>query len=151
VFNLGATIQCARANPPGLTTQFDPVAQVDTRALPELIAFLRAHGETRGYTNYWVEYPLAFLSGEELIFVARLPYHEDMRYTARDDRYAPYDDLVAASERVAYITTRHPALDSLLREEFRARGISFQETAIGEYRVFWGLTEPVRPGQLGLE
>ncbi len=68
VFNLGATIQCARANPPGLTTQFDPVAQVDTRALPELMAFLRAQGETRGYTNYWVEFPLAFLSNEELIY-----------------------------------------------------------------------------------
>ena len=151
VFNLGATFQCARANPPGLTTQFDPVAQIDTRALPGLIAFLRAHGETRGYTNYWVEYPLAFLSGEELIYVARLPYHEDMRYTERDDRYAPYDDLVAASEHVAYITTRHPALDARLREEFRQNGITFQETVIGEYRVFWGLTEVVRPSQLGFE
>ena len=150
-FNLGATIQCARANPPGLTTQFDPVAQVDTRALPELIAFLHAEGETRGYTNYWVEYPLAFLSNEELLFVARLPYHEDLRYTARDDRYAPYGELVAASERVAYITTRHPALDALLREEFQKRGISFQEKQIGEYRVFWGLSEVVRPSQLGLQ
>ncbi len=151
VFNIGATIQCARANPPGLTTQFDPVAQVDTRALPELIAFLQAEGETRGYTNYWVEYPLAFLSAEELIYVARLPYHEDMRYSARDDRYAPYDDLVGASERLAYITTRHPALDALLREEFRARGIIFQETVIGGYRVFWGLSERVEPSRLGLD
>ncbi|MCX6027398.1 MAG: hypothetical protein NTY23_14265 [Chloroflexi bacterium] len=150
-FNLGATIQCARANPPGLTTQFDPVAQVDARALPELIAFLRAEGETRGYTNYWVEYPLAFLSGEELIFVARLPYHEDLRYTARDDRYAPYDDLVAASERVAYITTRHRALDALLREAFQRRGITFREKQIGEYRVFWGLSDLVSPEEVGVE
>ena len=150
VFNLGATIQCARANPPGLTTQFDPVAQVDTRALPELIAFLRAEGETRGYTNYWVEYPLAFLSGEELIYVARLPYHEDMRYTARDDRYAPYDDLVAASEHVAYITTRHPLLDGLLQRNLAARGIAFEETQIGDYHVFYGLSRSVEPGELGV-
>jgi 4-amino-4-deoxy-L-arabinose transferase-like glycosyltransferase len=151
VFNLGATIQCAQANPPGLTTQFDPVAQVDTRALPELIAFLRAQGETRGFTNYWVEYPLAFHSGEELVFVARLPYHEDMRYTARDDRYAPYDDLVAASERVAYITTRHPTLDSLLRKEFESRGIAFQEKQIGEYHVFYALSARLAPSDLGVK
>jgi 4-amino-4-deoxy-L-arabinose transferase-like glycosyltransferase len=148
VFNLGATIQCARANPPGLTTQFDSVAQLDTRALPELIAFLRAEDETRGYTNYWVEYPLAFLSGEELIFVARLPYHQDMRYTARDDRYAPYDDVVAASQRVAYITSRHPALDAKIRVEFERRGITFHEKLIGEYRVFYGLSGAVTPADI---
>jgi 4-amino-4-deoxy-L-arabinose transferase-like glycosyltransferase len=151
VFNIGATIQCARANPPGLTTQFDPVAQVDTRVLPELIAFLHAEGETRGYTNYWVEYPLAFLSGEELIYVARLPYHEDMRYTARDDRYAPYGELVAASERVAYITTRHPALDALLLKEFQKRGITFQEKQMGDYHLFYGLSQKVAPSELGVK
>jgi len=95
-----------------------------------------------------VEYPLAFLSGEELILVARLPYHEDMRNTARDDRYAPYGELVAASEHVAYITARHPALDARLRQEFRARGITFQETVIREYRVFWGLSLRVAPSDL---
>jgi hypothetical protein len=115
-----------------------------------LITFLRGEGETRGYTNYWVEYPLAFLSGEELIFVARLPYHEDLRYSARDDRYAPYDDLVAASERVAYITTRHPELDARLREEFERQRITFQEKQIGEYHVFWGLSEVVRPEDVGV-
>ena len=46
---------------------------------------------------------------------------------------------------------RHPALDALLREEFRARGIIFQETVIGGYRVFWGLSERVEPSRLGLD
>jgi hypothetical protein len=123
---------------------------VDTRALPELIAFLRAEGETRGYTNYWVEYPLAFLSDEELIFVAHLPYHEDMRYSSRDDRYPPYSALVAHSDTVAYITTRHPALDALLRRELAARGIGFEEKQVGDYHLFYALTERVEPSQLGL-
>ena len=79
-------VQAAATFPPGFTTQFDAVAQVDQRSLPELIQFLRANGETRGYTNYWVEYPLAFASQEELLYVARLPYPEDFRYTARDSR-----------------------------------------------------------------
>ena len=43
----------------------------------QLMDFLRAQGETCGYTNYWVEYPLAFASQDELIFTARLPYHAD--------------------------------------------------------------------------
>ncbi len=133
--------------PPGFTTQFDPVAQVDTRALPELIAFLRAHGETRGYTNYWVEYPLAFLSGEELLYVARLPYHEDFRYTARDSRLPAYAEAVAASERVAYITTRHPELDSQLRSGFRSLGVTFAEEAIGDYHVFYELSRHVTPDE----
>lgn len=149
-FNFWGTLQAALAFPPGLTTQFDPVAQVDMRALPDLIRFLRAHGETRGYTNYWVAYPLAFLSGEDLIFTPRLPYHEDFRYTPRDDRYAPYAAEVPAGPRAAYITTRHPALEARLRAGLQAQGVTFAEAQIGEFHVFFGLSRPVTPEALGL-
>jgi hypothetical protein len=148
-FNAWGTVQSARAFPPGLTTQFDPVAQVDQRGLPTVMAFLRAQGETRGYTNYWVTFPLAFLSHEELIFAARLPYHLDFRYTARDDRYAPYTQAVAASDRVAYLTTRHPPLDERLRTRLRALGVTFQEHVIGDFHIFYALSRPVSPAELG--
>ncbi len=150
VYNFWGTVQSARAYPPGITTQFDAVAQVDHRYMPELMAFLAEHGETRGYTNYWVAYPLAFLSQEKLVFVPRLPYHQDFRYTPRDDRYPPYGELVAASERVAYITTNHPALDARLREGFRSLGVDFSEKQIGDYHVFYGLSRVVRPEELGV-
>ena len=39
--------------------------------------FLEAEGLERGYSNYWVSYRIAFLSGERLIFVPRLPYKAD--------------------------------------------------------------------------
>lgn len=149
-FNLWGTAQSAAAFPPGLTTQFDPVAQVDMRALPPLMDFLRAQGETRGYTNYWVTYPLAFLSQESLIFAARLPYHEDFRYTPRDDRYQPYTVAADAAGRTAYITTRHPALDARLRSGLRALEVAFSETQIGDFHVFFDLSRPVRPAELGL-
>jgi hypothetical protein len=119
--------------------------------MAELMAFLREKGETRGYTNYWVAYPLAFQSAEELIFIPRLPYHPDLRYTARDDRYQPYAGLVAQSDRAAYITTVHtPLLDERLRVGFQKLGITYSEATIGDYRVFYALSSPVRPELLGI-
>jgi len=149
-FNLWGTVQAATKYPPGLTTQFDAIAQIDHEFDAALIDFLRSAGETRGYTNYWVAYPIAFLSEEEIIYVPRLPYHEDFRYTPRDDRYPVYQELVESSEQVAYITTKHPALDSYLREQFSARDISWKEKMIGDYHVFFSLSKRIEPEELGL-
>lgn len=149
-FHLWGTVQVANRYPPGLTTQFYEPSIVDHRAMGELIVFLEEQGERRGYSNYWVAYPLAFQSQETLIFVPRLPYHTDLRYTERDDRYAPYGQMVAESERVAYITTHNPALDDWLRTGFEQLGVRWQEKRIGDYQVFYGLSRAVRPQELGL-
>ncbi len=143
-------MQCALRFPPGLTTQFDAQTLIDHGYDQQLIDFLVKNKETYGYTTYWAAYPLAFLSGEKLIFVPRLPYHTDMVFTPRDDRYAPYDAQVASSPRVAYITARFPALDDLLRSKFTASGISWSEQQIGDYRVFYRLSSPLRPEEIGL-
>jgi 4-amino-4-deoxy-L-arabinose transferase-like glycosyltransferase len=150
IYNLWGVIQSAGRFPPGLTTQFHEPTQVDHRDMGRLIQFLQEQGERRGYSNYWVAYPRAFLSGEELIFVPRLPYHLDFRYTARDDRYLPYGEQVAQAERVAYITTRHADLDQRLRQEFSKLGVTWQETQIGDYHVFYALSRAVRPQEIGL-
>jgi hypothetical protein len=139
IYNAWGTAQCALRYPPGLTTQFNAITQVDPRASEALIAFLLEHGEKRGYTNYWVAYPLAFLSGEELVFTPRLPYHPDFRYTGRDDRYAPYGVLVDQADRAAYITTNHPELDRYLRDQLRMEGTSWQEAQIGDFHVFYDI------------
>ncbi len=151
VFNLWGTLQCAASTPPGITTQFDAVTAIDQAQMPALIHFLRQNGETRGYSNYWVSYPLAFLSSEELIFVPRLPYHQDLRYTARDDRYLPYDEIVAQSSRVAYITTDNPALDEYLRNAFSSAGVTWEETQIGDFHVYYRLSKAIRPADLNLD
>lgn len=150
VYNLWGTWQCASRFPPGLTTQFYLLTAIDHRYDGELIQFLMANGERRGYTNYWVAYPLAFLSEEELVFVPALPYHIDLRYTPRDNRYPPYNQIVDKSKRVAYITTRNPMLDEHLRAEFSRRGVSWQEKQIGDYQVFYRLSTDIRPEQIGL-
>jgi hypothetical protein len=149
-YNLGGTIQSAWRSPTGITTQFYAPAQIDHRYDPALIEFLLEKNETRGYSNYWVSYPLAFLSKEKLLFVPRLPYHPDFRYTERDDRFAPYTQIVDGSQSVAYITTHHPALDMHLREQFAQNGVSWQEAEIGDYRVFYQLSKPIRPLMMGL-
>jgi hypothetical protein len=148
-FNFWGTVQSA-ARQPGLTTQFDPVAQVDQRDLPGVMAFLRANGEMRGYANYWVTFPLAFLSGEDLIYSARLPYHLDFRYTPRDDRYPPYAQAVRYSPRVAYLTTRHPPLDERLRAGLAGLGVTYREHVVGDFHIFYALSRRVSPEELGL-
>ena len=149
-FNLWGNLESALTFPPGLTTQFDSVTQVNQRDLPRVITFLKAQGETRGYSNYWVTFPLAFLSHEELLYSAELPYHPDFRYTPRDNRYAPYIAAVAASERVAYITTRHPALDQRLRVGFATLGVTYQEEVIGDFHIFYNLARKVTPVELAV-
>jgi len=148
-FNWWGVAQSAAAAP-RLTTQFDPVAQVEMRDLPRVAAFLREHGETRGYANYWVTFPLAFLSREDLIFAARLPYHLDFRYTPRDDRYPAYTAAAEAADRTAYITTRHPPLEERLRAGLAALGVTYKEERLGDFTIFYALARPVRPDELGL-
>ncbi|MEJ2551763.1 MAG: hypothetical protein P8Z34_13880 [Anaerolineales bacterium] len=138
-YNLWGNLQTALRNPPGITTQFNAITWIDHRYDDTLIEFLTRQDETRGYSNYWVAYPLAFLSEERLIYVPRLPYHLDFRYTPRDDRYESYDEQVAAAGRVAYITTNHDPLDKFLRNEFYERDIHWLEVHIGDYHIFYNL------------
>jgi hypothetical protein len=150
LFNIWGAFQVVQASPPGATTQFDAVTQIDHSYDQELIDFLVDQGENWGYTNYWVSYPIAFLSDERLIFVPRLPYHQDLRFTLRDDRYEPYDKIVRQSERVAYVTTNNPNLDEQLRLRFASKGISWRESRIGDYLVYYQLSRKIHPDEIGL-
>ena len=150
IYNLGGTVQSALDFPPGLTTQFDEIAQIDQRKIGELIDFLKEEKIYRGYSNYWVSYPLAFLSEEEFIFVPRLPYHEDFRYTARDDRYSLYGEMVGSAGEVGYITTNHSALDNYLRQQFDDRDLTWEEKRIGDYLVYYDFSNLIHPRDIGL-
>lgn len=148
-FHAWGTLASAHENPPGITTQFDAGTWADRGRDGALMAFLRQHGETRGYTTYWVSYPLAFLSEETLIFAPRLPYHLDLRYTPRDDRYPPYGEAVAQAARTAFISSRNPALEEALRQGLARLGLPWHEQRIGDYTVFYGLPRRVDPSELG--
>jgi hypothetical protein len=148
-FNLWTHVQVSR-QPEGFTTQFDSSTVYDHSRDPELVEFLIERNAVAGYTTYWVAYPLAFLSQERLVYLPHLPYHSDFRYAPRDDRYEPYRAVVAAEPRPAYITARQPWLDEVLRRRLGELGVDFEETVIGDYRVFHDLSATVRPEDLGL-
>jgi len=132
----------------GITTQFYTATVIDHRYDDALIEFLEVHGETRGYTNYWVAYPIIFRSSERVILSPALPYHLDLRYTNRDDRYKIYTEMVNLSDRTVYITTNNKLLDEKITAKFVNSGITWEETQIGDYHVFYGLSRPIRPGEL---
>jgi 4-amino-4-deoxy-L-arabinose transferase-like glycosyltransferase len=148
-YQLWGNLQAA-AGPVGLTTQFYAPSQIDHNYDDQLIQFLKSQGETTGYSNYWVSYPLAFLSDEALIFIPRLPYHTDLKYTLRDDRYAPYDLKIAQATRIAYITTKNPNLDDYLRSQFQALHATWKEQQIGDYRVYYRFSKVIRPAEIRL-
>ena len=143
-------VQCSARTPPGFTTQFYQPSQLDMGKMNELIDFLNANKITRGYSNYWISYPLAFLSHEKLIFTPELPYHSDLRYTNRDNRYAPYQTLVDESRQIAYISSKNPALDERLESEFSRAGIAWETAQIGDFKVYYHLSAPIRPDQIDL-
>jgi 4-amino-4-deoxy-L-arabinose transferase-like glycosyltransferase len=151
VFNVWSTLQCALQSPPGLTINFAATNLVDRRSDPELISFLEANNIDRGYSTYWVSYPLAFLSNEKMIFLPQLPYHESLQVASRDDRYQPYHALVDQASTAAYITAKFPKLDDYLRSGFERLNITWQEKNIGDYHIFYNLSQKVTPQDLGFE
>jgi 4-amino-4-deoxy-L-arabinose transferase-like glycosyltransferase len=147
-YNVVSTLAAAAQNPPGITTQFDPVTWIDHTRDQELIDFLLANGETRGYTTYWVQTPIAFLSGERIITAARLPYHLDLGYTPRDDRYPPFTQAVREAPRAFYITHNNPPLDERIQSGLTKLSVTFKEHDIGNYHVFYDLSRKVEPEEL---
>ena len=61
-----------------------------------------------------------------------------------------YDRLVADSPRVAYLTSRNAALNARLKIGLARLGVSYREETIGDYDVFYALSQRVTPDQLGL-
>lgn len=146
-FNLLTTFLALWQSQPGFTAQMSPARQFNNQHDQELIAFLKEHGPY-GYSHHWITYKIAFLSDEQVILAAQLPYQPDLRYNPRDDRYPPYSRQVAASDRPVYATFQEPYLDRLLRPSFAALGVSYREQDIGPYRVFYDLSAKVEPWQL---
>ena len=121
----------------GITTQFDPISHLPNESDAALMDFLEAHDLVNGYTNYWIAFRLAFLSGERLQYRAALPYKDDMSYNAADDRYPPYAAATDAAERVAFITSKLPELDRRLEALFAAQNLRYRVETLGLYRIYY--------------
>lgn len=149
IYQCIGTIQCVQT-PVGITTQFYTPAQINMQAMPELIGFLEDQNITCGYSNYWVSYPLAFLTQEQVVFTPELPYHPDLRYTARDNRYAAYNQIVADCANPAYIVTNNAPLESALSAGLNKTGITWAYQEISDFHVYFNLSQKISPENLNL-
>lgn len=149
--NIWGVVESTVTSTAGITTQFDSETIIDHRQTLRLIDFLEKEDIHNGYSTYWVSYPVAFLTSEKIILSPRLPYHKDMRYTSRDDRYLPYTNRVLNSDRIAYITYDHAVLDDRLRNFFKETQLSWLENRIGSFTVFYNFSSPIHFNELKIQ
>src|SRR5690606_28231892 len=69
-YGLVGVVTAVSTMPPGLTTQFNLETHIPNEDDAALIAFLDEHGLYHGYTNYWISFRLAFLSGDRMQYSA---------------------------------------------------------------------------------
>jgi 4-amino-4-deoxy-L-arabinose transferase-like glycosyltransferase len=148
-FNLASHIRAVQTVPPGITAQMNPALQFGNEYDQALIDFVTAHGG-RGYSHHWISYKIAFLSRDQAILAAHLPYRSDLYWNPRDDRYPPYTAAVAASLDRVYVTHREPHLETYLQNAFAERGIVYHTQDIGPYRVYYDLSAAISPQEIGL-
>ncbi len=93
---------------------------------------------------------MSFISDEKIITVPKLPYHQDLRYTERDDRITKYNELIKGAETYFYITSNNPGLDDLLVRSFIENDVSYLQKQIDDYHVFYDLSKKITPEELGI-
>ncbi|PKO05581.1 MAG: hypothetical protein CVU41_10940 [Chloroflexi bacterium HGW-Chloroflexi-3] len=135
---------------PYITTQFYSPAQVDHSSIDELLQFLEREEEYYGFSNYWISYPLAFVSDEKIISIPKLPYHHDLRFTVRDNRISKYNTIIENGSSYFYITSNNPELDDLLVSAFQENHIDYLQKRIDDYHVFYNLSQKITPEELGI-
>ena len=150
LYNTAGILQASVQSQNGITTQFAPGTSINHEFDEELIDFLTGSNNTRGYSTYWVAYPITFKSGEEVILIPALPYHSDLRHTVRDNRYPPYTKEVDLSKDPVYITANNPSLDMYLNDAFNSLGVTWCEEKIGDYLVYYDMSRKVLPEEIGM-
>jgi hypothetical protein len=149
-FNLSGVVLGA-VTAAGLTPLYIPAQQVGNAYDEELIHFLLRNKMPYGYSHHWVSFKLAFLSQEQVILAPLLPYQVAPDHDLdRADRYPPYTALAESAAKPVYVTSNQPWLDDLLTRRLMERGVTYEETRIGPYHVFFRLSQPMSPRALGL-
>jgi 4-amino-4-deoxy-L-arabinose transferase-like glycosyltransferase len=147
-FNLATHLKAIQVVPPGITAQMNPALQFGNAYDQELIDFARAQGG-RGYTHHWLSYKIAYLSHEQVILAALLPYRPDLKWNPLDNRYPRYVTEVEASPHPIYVTHREPNLEQFLQNSFAQHHINYQIKDIGPYRVYYSLSTVITPQEMG--
>ncbi len=152
-FNLATYLRAIQIMPPGLTAQMNPDYWYGNGYDHALIDFVAAHGG-RGYSHHWISYKIAFMSNEQVILSALLPYSPPgpgPTWNNLPERYPPYQAMVEASPERVYVTHREPRLESYLQQAFAERGVTYQIQDIGPYRVYYDFSAVVTPQEVGFK
>jgi hypothetical protein len=80
-----------------------------------------------------------------------LPYHNDLRYTERDNRISKYNEIIENGDSYFYITTKNFELDNLLRIYFQKNDIDYSYKEIDDYHIFYKLSKKITPEELGID
>ena len=116
-------------------------AAVD-RGMDALVDALEARHLTAVYTDYWIAYPLMFLSGERILA-------SPAAGPANVDRHPPTSRAVAASARPVYVFRRETEASAVFVREMRRHGLAFATDTIGGFDLYVP-ERHVRPGELAL-
>lgn len=149
IFQIFGTV-ISSTKEPYLTSQFYSPSQIDQTKLEELSEFLLSEKQYFGFSNYWISYPLDFVSNEQIIAIPFLPYHPDLRFTERDNRIDKYNQLILDADSYFYITSNNLNLDQLLVDVFNNFEITYKFKIIGDYNIYYDLSEKVTPANLGI-
>lgn len=138
-YQLIGVVSAMTTMPPGITTQFNLETHIPNADDAALIDFLDAHGLDHGYTNYWISFRLAFLSGDRMQYSAALPYKTNLNYTPFDERYPLYRTLTDAAPdaQIAYITANVDAVRERLEAIFAEQGITYESAQVGTFHVYY--------------
>jgi 4-amino-4-deoxy-L-arabinose transferase-like glycosyltransferase len=152
-FNLATHIRAIQTVPPGLPNQMNPDFWYGNGYDQALIDFVASKGG-RGYSHHWISYKIAFLSDEQVILSALLPYYPpgpNSTWNNLPERYPPYQAAVEASPQRVYVTHREPNLEDHLQRAFAGKGVAYQIHDIGPYRVYYDFSTVVTPQEIGFE
>lgn len=101
-----------------------PRATTSEPLIPNIIKALKEEKITRAFVNYWLAYPITFITGEEILAA---PYHSH-------DRYPPYTREINNSAGFAYIFKGYKQLIGK-RQENR---LLINQTPYRKKRYRWG-------------
>ncbi|MBW2064684.1 MAG: hypothetical protein JRJ03_07075 [Deltaproteobacteria bacterium] len=108
----------------------------------DLIQLLDSKGLRKGYANYFISYPLIYLSNERLIFTPVL-------HDPKNDRYPEYTYLVSKSDNPAFIFVNRNN-ETTFREQLSKYRISAKVLKWGAYRIFYELTPEIDPEKFNM-
>ncbi|MGI5835720.1 MAG: hypothetical protein ACOX87_04400 [Chloroflexota bacterium] len=104
----------------------------------ELVEFLLSRGVNHIYTDYWLAYPLAFESEEQII---------PSVISGGFNRYIPYAHLVSVAPNPAFVFITDSSEERSFLTKLMERQVEAESHRVAIYSVYWQVTplENIRP------